>query len=214
MVALWQQELLHLPAAVYSLTNNTLLPELCHLLLQKSGTLAVQGRRDPPPQQATLTLGLYADGYQPRGRPSVNTKICRIDFVGDWFPRSGHVPRCTNMITWMELPKVVDGEWLPKRAGPVVPSCKFIQRMKYGGAEYTTTMHVQFGCLAADHHHLWSECRQKGCVACPRVNKHGAATLFLHKGGRLNDVRGSYKFQGVCNLAQVDIIQPRLHNTK
>ena len=102
----------------------------------------------------------------------------------------------------MEPPKVVYGEWLPN------------QRMKYGGAEYTTTLHVQFGCLSADHYHLWSECRQKGCVACPWVNKHGASTSFQHKRGRLNDVRGSHKFQGVSNLAQVYIIQSVLHNTK
>ena len=62
MVVLRQQGLLHLPAVEYSLTNSILLPELCHVLLHKSGTLALQGRRNPPPpQQATLTLGLYAD---------------------------------------------------------------------------------------------------------------------------------------------------------
>ena len=83
MVALRHQELLHLPAVEYSLSNSRVLPELCHLLLQKCGTLAVQGRTDPPPHQATLTLGVYAHGYQPRGRPNVNTKICIIDFVGD-----------------------------------------------------------------------------------------------------------------------------------
>ena len=99
MVALAQQKVLHLPAVEYSVTNSRLLQELWHVLLQKSGTLPVQGRRDPPPHQATLTLGLYADGYQPKGRPNVNTKICIIDFVGDCFPRSGHVPRCTDMIT-------------------------------------------------------------------------------------------------------------------
>ena len=61
------------------------------------------------------------------------------------------------MITWMEFPKVVDGEWLPKRAQALqaLPSCKFNQRTKYGGPEYTTTLHIQFGCLTADHHHLW-----------------------------------------------------------
>ena len=126
------------------------------------------------------------------------------------------MPRCTDMITWMELPKVVDGEWLPKRAEALqaLPFCKFNQRMGYGGAEYTTTLHVQFGCLTADHHHLWAECRQKGCLACSWVNKHGASTLFVHKGRCRNYVRGSHKFQGVCNLAQVYIIQPVLHNTK
>ena len=121
------------------------------------------------------------------------------------------MPKCTDMINWMELPKVVDGEWLPKpaEAQQALPSCKFNQHMKYG-----RTLHVQFGCLTADHHHLWSECGQKGCVACTWVNKHGAATLFLHKGGCLNDVRGSHKFQGVSNPTQVYIIQPVLHNTK
>ena len=185
MVALREQELLHLLAVDYSLSNSRPLPDLCHLLLQKSGSLAVQGRRDPPPQQATLSLGLYTDGYQPRGRFNVNTNICIFDFVGDCFPRSGHVPRCTYMITWMELPKVLDGEWLSKWAEALqaLPSCKFIQRMKYGGAQCTTTLQVQFGCLIADHHHLWSEFRQKGWLACPWVNKHGASTLFLHNGG-------------------------------
>ena len=83
MVALRKQELLHLTAVDYSMSNSRLLLEPCHLLLQKFGTLAVQGRSPPPPpQQATLTLCLYADGYQPKGRPNVNTKICIIDFVG------------------------------------------------------------------------------------------------------------------------------------
>ena len=86
--------------------------------------------------------------------------------------------------------------------------------MKYGGAEYTIAVQVRFGCITEDHHHLWSECRQKGCVACPWVNKHGVADLFLHKGGRLNEVRGFHKFQGVSNLEEVYIIQPALHNTK
>ena len=61
------------------------------------------------------------------------------------------------MITWMELPKVVDGEWLPKRAEALqaLSLRTFNQRMKYGGAEYTTTLHLQLGCLTANHHHLW-----------------------------------------------------------
>ena len=57
MVALRQQELLHLPAVEYSLTNSRLLPKLCHLVLQKSGTLAVQVRRDPPPPTSRPNLG-------------------------------------------------------------------------------------------------------------------------------------------------------------
>ena len=109
MVALRQQEDLHLPAVDYSLDNRKLLPQLCHLHLQKCGSLAAQGRQKPPPSShATLTLGLYANGYQPRGRPNINTKTSIIDFQGHWFPMSGNVPRCTDMLTWQELPKVSD----------------------------------------------------------------------------------------------------------
>ena len=89
------------------------------------------------------------------------------------------------MITWMELPKVIDREWLLKwpEALQALPSCKFNKRMKYGGAQYTMTVHVQFASLTEDHHHLWLECRQKGSVASPWVKKHEASTFFLHKGG-------------------------------
>ena len=86
--------------------------------------------------------------------------------------------------------------------------------MKYAGAVYNTTLEIRFGAITADHHHLWSECRQKRCVVCHWVNKNGAGELFLHKGGCLNDVRGSHKFQGVSNPEEVYIVQPVLHNTK
>ena len=54
------------------------------------------------------------------------------------------MPQCTDMITWMELPKVVDREWVAKRADVLqaLPLCKFKQLMKYGGAEYTTVVHL------------------------------------------------------------------------
>ena len=216
MVALREQEDLHLPAVDYSMEKRKLLPQLCHLLLQKCGSLAAQGWQKPPPPHATLTLGLYADGYEPRGSPNINTKISIIDFQGHWFPMSGNVPRCTDMLTWQELPKVSVCQWLPIRAEALqaLPSCKFKQRMKYAGAVYNTTLQIRLGAITADHHHLWSECRQKGCVACPWVNKDGAGELFLHKGGCLNGVRGSHKFQGFSNLEEVYIVQPVLHNTK
>ena len=114
MVSLRQQEELLLPSVEYFLSNTKLWPQLCHLLLQKCGTLAAHGHGHPPPLNATLTVALYVDGYQPRGRPNVNTKISVIDIDRLLFPLSGSVPRCTDMITWLELPKVVDGEWVPK----------------------------------------------------------------------------------------------------
>ena len=95
-----------------------------------------------------------------------------------------------------------------------LPSCTFKQRMKYACAVYNITLQIRFGAITADHHHLWSECRQKGCVACPWVNKNGPGQLFLHKGGCLSGVCGSHKFQRVSNLEDVYIVQPVLHNTK
>ena len=120
-----------------------------------------------------------------------------IDFEGLWFPLAGSVPRCTDMITWLGLPKTVDAEWVPKRAEALqaLPSCLFKQRMRYRGVEHTTALRVQFGCIGADHHHLWSECKQKGCVACPWLNKHGVKDLFLQKGGSLNQVLGPISFR-------------------
>ena len=49
MVALRQQEDLHLAAVDYSLANRKLLPQMCHLLLQKGGSLATQGPHHPMP---------------------------------------------------------------------------------------------------------------------------------------------------------------------
>ena len=127
-------------------------------------------------------MGLYADGYQPRG-PNITTNISLIDFEGLRFPLAGLVPGCTDMITWLELPKIVDAKWVPKRAEALqaLPSCIFQQRMRYHGVEYTTLLRVQFGCITADHHHLLGECEQKGCVACPWLNKHGLKDLFLQR---------------------------------
>ena len=160
LVAPRQQELLHRPALDYSVSTSRLLPKLCHLLLQESGTLAVQGRKDPQARQATLTLGLYANGYQLKGRPNVNTNICMIDFAGDWLLGSGHVPKCKNMVPCMAFPNVFDGERLPiqKEALQALPLGNFNQRMKYAGLEYTTTLHLQLDCLIADQHHLWFVC--------------------------------------------------------
>ena len=91
------------------------------------------------------------------------------------------------MLTWEELPKVSDWGSLPKCAEALqaLPSCTFKQPMKYAGAVYNTTLQIRFGAIIADHHHLWSKCRQKGGVACPWVNKNkrmGRENSFCTKG--------------------------------
>ena len=81
MVSLRQQEQSNLPVVDYSLKNNRVLPQLCHLPLQECGTIVVQGWQELPPQQGTLTVGLYA-WVLVEGCPNVGTKIITIDFEG------------------------------------------------------------------------------------------------------------------------------------
>ena len=89
-----------------------------------------------------------------------------------------------------------NAEWVPKWAEALhaLSSCTFKQHMRYQGVEYTTALWVQFGCITTDHHHWRGECKQKGCVACAWLNKHGLKDLFLHKGGCLNQVWGPHEF--------------------
>ena len=80
------------------------------------------------------------------------------------------------------------------------------KKMKYREAVHDIAVNVQLGCITSGHHHLWSECKQKGCVACPWVNKEGVQDLFKYKkGGHLQDVRGTHKFQGVQGLQHIYI---------
>ena len=69
----------------HSLSNTKLPLELCHLV-QNCSTLAAHGRQQLRPPNATLTLGMYANGYQPKSHPNINTKISLVDFDGLWFP--------------------------------------------------------------------------------------------------------------------------------
>ena len=127
MVALRQQEDLHVPSVDYSLTESKLSPQSCYMLVQKARLVVAQGPQEPPPQHATLTLGLYADGYQPCARPYISTKISLIDFERQWFPVAGSVPGCTNMVSCLELPKTVYAERVPNRGEALhaLPSCIF-----------------------------------------------------------------------------------------
>ena len=180
-----QQKDLHRLSVDYSLTSIKLLPQMCHLLLQNTGLVVSQGRQAPPPQHAALTVGLHADCYQPHGRLNINTKISLIDCEELWCPLVGCLPCCTETISWLEFPENLDAQWVRKRVEALhaLPACTFKQLMTYQGVEYTSAVRVQFGCITADHHNLRSECKQKGFVACPWLNKHGSKDLFLHKGG-------------------------------
>ena len=114
----WSMERLHqaeyraLPAFDRALSNTSLLVQIVAFLLGGCGKLVATGRKDPPPPNANLVLGVYADGYRPRGRGSVNTKVCVIDMEGSLFPHVNHVPQCSTMVTWREMLKNTYNQWV------------------------------------------------------------------------------------------------------
>ena len=68
----WSMERLHqaedraLPAFDRALSNTSLLVQIVAFLLGGCGKLVASGRKDPPPPNANLVLGVYTDGYRPR----------------------------------------------------------------------------------------------------------------------------------------------------
>ena len=109
----------------------------------------------------------------------------------------------------------MDAQWVPKWAEALqpLPSCISKQRMTCHGVEYTCARRVHFGCVNAQHHDLWRECKEKGCVACPRLNKHGWKDLFFQKTGWVNQVRRPLSVLGMSNLQNEYIIQLAFGNT-
>ena len=94
-----------LPAFDRALSNTSLLVQIVAFLLGGCGKLVATGRKDPLAPNAHLVLGVYADGYTPRGRGNVNTKVCVIDMEGSLFPHVNQVPQCSTMVTWREILK-------------------------------------------------------------------------------------------------------------
>ena len=107
----WTVERLHqaedarLPCFDRSLQNSSLLAQIVGTLFGGSGRCVGLGRNQPPPPNCVLSLGVYADGYRPRGRGNVNVKVCLIDEGGSLFPIRAHIPQCTLLLTWREMLK-------------------------------------------------------------------------------------------------------------
>ena len=102
----WSMERLHqaedraLPAFDRAMSNTSLRVQIVAFLLGVCGKLVATGCKDPPPPNANLVLGVYSDGYRPRGRGNVNTKVFVIDMEGSLFPHVNHVPQYSTMVTW------------------------------------------------------------------------------------------------------------------
>ena len=61
------------------------------------------GSQPTPTPNCVLSLGVYADGYKPRGRGNVNIKVCLIN--DGFFPKRAHFPQCTSLLTRRETLK-------------------------------------------------------------------------------------------------------------
>ena len=129
-----------------------------------------QGEPPPPPADCQMFLGVYADGYHPRGRGTINTKICILDEHGGLFPRQQNLPRCSMMLAWREMLKEAYENWV-KEGRPVefntLNGASFSLPIRWEGKQYKTVVRIHFRFVTADHHHLWWECGSRFCVACP-----------------------------------------------
>ena len=74
-----------------------LLFRLAHLMLSHT---AQQGGIKKDTVDCTLSLFLYADGYDPRGRSMVNSKVAFIDLEDRLLERKHKaVPACTQLLS-------------------------------------------------------------------------------------------------------------------
>ena len=73
------------PKVNRDLSNVKLLAQLCALLLNNRKSLVTDHKQAPPPCEVSLAIGVYGDGYPPRGRPNVNMKFALIDQSGQLF---------------------------------------------------------------------------------------------------------------------------------
>ena len=70
------------------------------------------------------------------------------------------------MITWWGLPKIADGQGLPKQA-EALQSPRVHLTLKYGGGQYTTVLCVNFGCLTSYYHHRGLNAEEKKVYGLP-----------------------------------------------
>ena len=217
----WSMEHLHqaedraLPAFDRALSNMSLLVQIVAFLLGGCGKLVAIGRKDPPPPNANLVLGVFADGYRPRGSGNVNTKVCVIDMEGSLFPLVNHLPQCSTIVTWREMLKNTYHPWVREGRTQELKRLRhtpFTLSVKWQGHTASTLVRVAFRLLTADHHHLWWECGGRRRVVCPWKLHEGVRALFgchtqsLQQMGKM--------FVGVEGLEEALVVQSSLHNLK
>ena len=217
----WLMERLHqaedraLPAFDRALSSTSLLVQIVAFLLGGCGKLVATSGKDPPPPNANLVLGVYADGYRPRGRGNVNTKSCVIDMEGLLFPHVNHVPQCNTMVTCSEMLKNRYNQWVREgRSQELNRWCQtpFTLPAKWQGHTSNTLVRVTFRLRTAHHHHLWWKRGGRCCVVCPWKRHDGVRGLF---GCHTQSLRQMGKrFVGVEGLEEAFVVQPSLQNLK
>ena len=215
----WSMERLHqaedraLPAFDRALSNTSLLVQIVAFLLGVCGKLVAAGRKDPPPPNANVVLGVYADCYRPRARGTVNAKVCVIHMEGSLLPHVNYMLQCITMVTWREMLKNTYHKWVREGRTQQLNRLRqtpFTPPVKWRGHTSTTLVRVTFRLLTADHHHLWWECGGRCCVVCPWKRHEGVRARFgchtqsLQQMGKM--------FVGVEGLEEAFVVQPSLHN--
>ena len=81
------------------------------------------------------------------------------------------------------------------------------------GTRHVVQLRLQLRFLMANHHQMWSELQNgQGCCSCQWDRKNHLANLFTTAPLHLDSY--SVRLAGLSNLAQVQAVQPLLHNIK
>ena len=81
------------------------------------------------------------------------------------------------------------------------------------GTRHVAQLRLQLRFLMVDHHKMWSQLQNgQGCCSCQWDRKNHLANLFTTAPLHLDSY--SVRLAGLSNLAQVQAMQPVLHNIK
>ena len=107
---LHMEEAIQFPSVDRRLNKESLLLQVCGLLLKHQGPRLVRNT-PPPPVEATLQVVFFLDGYDPRGRSNYNVKVAILDLAGQLFDPVEGVPSTTSLLTWRELRRADWASW-------------------------------------------------------------------------------------------------------
>ena len=126
------------------------------------------------------------------------------------------VPSATSLLTWGELPRA---DWAAWAVNGRVQEMRKLQATTFrllvvvAGTRHVVQLRLQLRFLMADHHQMWSELQNgQSCCSCQWDRKNHLANIFTTAPLHLDSY--SVRVAELSNLAQVQAVQPVLHNIK